>query len=105
MPQVLLNARDVARLLRVSLSAAYREMKSMRHVIVGLRSLRVAEAAFEAYLNSRTVEPWGPTRHRVAVRKAPPPPSTGSLLATGDDDLVVRPIRLVYPRTKPRTKP
>jgi predicted DNA-binding transcriptional regulator AlpA len=46
----LLDATAVAALLRISRAAAYREMKKMQHEVIGERSVRVTEAAVEAYV-------------------------------------------------------
>jgi hypothetical protein len=56
-------------------------MKKMVHVVVGRRSVRVAETALEAYLRRNTETP-----------------SSARAKAEGSD----RHLRIVYPRTQPK---
>ena len=76
----MLNAADVATRLNVSRATAYREMRKMIHVVVGSRSLRVAETALDAYLRRHTATP-----------------SSARHASSGDE----RALRIVYPRTQP----
>jgi predicted DNA-binding transcriptional regulator AlpA len=81
MTSPMLDADEVALRLNVSRATAYREMRKMIHVVVGARSLRVAESALEAYLRRHTETPT--TSRRTSTE--------------GD-----RPLRLVHPRTQPK---
>lgn len=77
----MLDASDVARRLNVSRATAYREMKKMIHVVVGKRSIRVAESALEAYLRRHTETP-------------------SSARAKSRQD--AHAVRIVHPRTRPK---
>lgn len=88
----LLTAADVAARLRVSRSAAYREMRCMQHVVLGRGALPVTEAALAAYLDARTrAAPVAPLPTSPAARPRPRPPVASA-----------PPVRPVQPRTKPR---
>src|SRR5262249_17285274 len=115
----LLNAEQVAEILGVSRSSAYREMVRMSHVVLGERILRVSEKALERYLLNRTE-----VQCVVSTKKAKTVPSTGSTSTLAEnvsrsvpnagtngqpsppsDDWSDRPrLRPVFPRTRPRTR-
>src|SRR6266851_1439153 len=90
----LLNAQQVAEILGVSRTVAYREMQMMTRVELGRRGfVRVSEKAVEHYLENRTKEPLcaGSTRKK---KTAPGTASTtkmgsgsGSTLSAGINEL------------------
>jgi hypothetical protein len=88
----------VAERLGVSRSKAYEAMRLMPHL---LGPLRVPEAALEAWVRSHTLPPetW---RAKAPAPRAKSKPSgvSQALQMSGAE----RPIRLTYPRTKPRAR-
>src|SRR5688500_10276559 len=115
----LLSGHDVAELLGISRAAAYREMKKMDHVVIGLRSLRVTEAALENYLRKRLEVPCerrsvstgrretpsgtdGSTTRRVGESASAPRSPTSEPPSKFSSSVSARPIlRVVQPRTRP----
>lgn len=87
-----LTAEDLARRLRVSRARAYELMRELPRLVLG-RNVRVSETALLAWEQRHTRPPA--ERVRVAA-----PRRELRVLAAGDS----APIRLTFPRTKPRTQ-
>lgn len=105
-----LTASTIADRLGVSRSRAYELMREMTRVVVG-KSVRVSEQSFAAWLGRHTLGPCestdegsstGPSFRTGASRSGSRTGKRPSLLLVNCNELP--PIRLTYPRTKPRDR-
>ncbi|MFT3840794.1 MAG: hypothetical protein QM723_27635 [Myxococcaceae bacterium] len=114
----LLDAKQVMAALNVPRATAYRIMKSMPHLLVGTRVLRVTQEALENYLKMNTRKPkWtestesnpaefsmasstGPTGS--AAKSAPTPSTRPTRSSSSTESSAKHSLKVTYPRTKPR---
>lgn len=96
MPSRYMTVQEIAAELRISRSAAYELSKKLVRLKVG-RIVRVSRASFEAFIAAHEVEPY---KQKVLQTTSS---ARGPKRRPGRTDSEP-PIRLTYPRTKPRVR-
>lgn len=94
------SARQVAELLSIGESTAYREMDRMNPVTVGVRGKRVSESSLTAYIAWRTRKseaPWASSTGSAAAASGTPPTTSGGTASPSESSAAPRPQAVVEP--------